>query len=74
MCTAACSRCNDILHPRRWLAHCPPPQAEEEYFAVKWSVDGESGAPLLLLAGKRALLHVINCATGVLEAVGVHKR
>lgn len=44
-------------------------QADEEYFVVKWSVDTETGAPLLLLAGKRALLHVINCATGTLEVV-----
>lgn len=34
---------------------------------------------MLLLAGKCALLHVVNCATGTLEAVrqgagGVHRR
>ncbi len=44
-------------------------QADEEYFACKWSVDEATGAPLLLLAGKNALLHVINCATATLEAV-----
>ena len=44
-------------------------QEDEEYFACKWSVDAGTGAPLLLLAGKNALLHVIDCATGTLEAV-----
>ncbi|GAB4817599.1 hypothetical protein N2152v2_004645 [Parachlorella kessleri] len=41
---------------------------DEEYFACKWSLDASTGAPLLLLAGKNALLRVINCATGTLEA------
>lgn len=39
----------------------------EEYYASRWTVDSTTTAPLLLLAGKNALLHVINCATATLE-------
>lgn len=50
--------------------HCPCPprlQASEEYFVCAWSLDEASGAPLLLLAGKKGLLLVVNALTGALE-------
>ena len=37
-----------------------PLQAEEEFFACKWTVDVETGAPLLLLAGKNSVLRVLD--------------
>ncbi|KAI7839483.1 hypothetical protein COHA_006750 [Chlorella ohadii] len=42
--------------------------ASEEYFVCAWSVDEASGAPLLLLAGKKGLLLAVNALTGALEA------
>jgi WD40 repeat protein len=53
------------------LNTCPPPcclpQTSEEYYACTWSLDVDSGAPLLLLAGKNGVLVVVNVATGSLE-------
>jgi hypothetical protein len=43
----------------------------EEFFVCAWTADVASGAPLLLLAGKLGLLQVVNCLTGVLEAVSI---
>lgn len=42
-------------------------QTSEEFYAVAWSVDTASCAPLLLLAGKHGLLLVVNPLTGTLE-------
>lgn len=42
-------------------------QANEEYFVCAWSLDEASGAPLLLLAGKKGLLLAVNALTGTLE-------
>ena len=39
----------------------------EDYYVCAWSIDTATGAALLLLAGKSAVLKVINCATGTLE-------
>lgn len=44
-------------------------QKDEEFFACKWSVEPRSGAPLLLIAGKRGLLKVLNCVTESLHWV-----
>lgn len=44
-------------------------QKEEEFFACKWSVEERTGAPLLLIAGKKGLLKVLNCVTETLEWV-----
>ena len=44
-------------------------QKEEEFFACKWSVEERSGAPLLLIAGKKGLLKVLNCVTESLQWV-----
>ncbi|CAL5223285.1 g5773 [Coccomyxa viridis] len=38
----------------------------EEFYAVKWSVNVSTGAPLLLLAGKRGLLKVLDTETETL--------
>ena len=35
-------------------------QADEEFFACKWTVDKETGRPLLLLAGKNSVLRVLD--------------
>ena len=35
-------------------------QADEEFFACKWTVDVETSAPLLLLAGKNSVLRVLD--------------
>ncbi|KAF6256917.1 WD40-repeat-containing domain protein [Scenedesmus sp. NREL 46B-D3] len=40
-----------------------PKGEEEEFFCCKWTIDRASHAPLLLLAGKLALLRVVNCST-----------
>ncbi|EIE27269.1 fertilization-independent endosperm protein 2, partial [Coccomyxa subellipsoidea C-169] len=40
---------------------------QEEFFACKWSVDPDTGDPLLLIAGKKGLLKILNCATQKLE-------
>ena len=42
--------------------------SEEEYYICRWSLDTRTGAPWLVVAGKKALLVVINCATGMLDA------
>ena len=44
-------------------------QENEEFYACKWSVNPETGAPLLLLAGKRGLLKALDCSTEELSAV-----
>lgn len=44
------------------------PQASEEYFVCAWSLDPATGAPLLLLAGKRGVLLAVDAATGRLAA------
>ncbi len=44
-------------------------QENEEFYAVKWSVNVSTGAPLLLLAGKRGLLKVLDCETEALTRV-----
>ena len=46
-----------------------PAQENEEFYACKWSVNPETGAPLLLLAGKRGLLKALDCSTEELSAV-----
>ena len=38
----------------------------EEYYVCKWSIDIRTGAPLLLLAGKNAVLQVFDLVTGQL--------
>jgi polycomb protein EED len=43
----------------------------EDFYCCAWSVDTPTGAPLLLLGGKNALLQVVNCATGWLDAVSL---
>ena len=53
--------------PRPPAAPLPPPQASEEFFVCARTVEPTSGAPLLLLAGKKGLLLVVNPATGTLE-------
>jgi hypothetical protein len=45
------------------------PQAQEEYYVCKWSINTENGALLLLLGGKNGLLQILNTATGYLEGV-----
>lgn len=52
--------------PLACLSH-PGVQASEEFYAVAWSADTITGAPLLLLAGKNGLLLVVNPLTGALE-------
>lgn len=42
--------------------------ASEEYYICRWSLDTRSGAPWLVVAGKKGLLLVINCITGMLDA------
>ena len=44
-------------------------QENEEFYACKWSVNVRTGAPLLLLAGKRGLLKALNCETEELSMV-----
>ena len=44
-------------------------QENEEFYAVKWSVNVTTGAPLLLLAGKRGLLKVLDTETEALTRV-----
>ena len=44
-------------------------QENEEFYACKWSVNVRTGAPLLLLAGKRGLLKALNCDTEELSMV-----
>ena len=39
-------------------------QPEEEYFVCAWSLDVDTGAPLLLLAGKNGVLLAVNSLTG----------
>lgn len=39
----------------------------EEFYLCRWSHDTRTGASLLVLAGKNALVRVVNCATGMLE-------
>ncbi|KAI3433388.1 hypothetical protein D9Q98_003204 [Chlorella vulgaris] len=39
----------------------------EEFYTCAWSLDTDSGAPLLLLAGKNGQLLVVAAGTGVLE-------
>ncbi|PSC76443.1 Polycomb group FIE2 [Micractinium conductrix] len=41
---------------------------EEEYFVCAWSLDVDTGAPLLLLAGKNGVLLAVNSLTGSLDA------
>ncbi|KAK9907286.1 hypothetical protein WJX75_000704 [Coccomyxa subellipsoidea] len=41
--------------------------AQEEFYACKWSVDTATGDPLLLIAGKKGLLKILNCTTQKLE-------
>jgi hypothetical protein len=36
---------------------------EEDFFCCKWTIDRDTRDPLLLLAGKLALLRVVNCTT-----------
>ena len=48
---------------------CCSVQENEEFYACKWSVNPETGAPLLLLAGKRGLLKALDCSTEELSAV-----
>ena len=38
-------------------------QESEEFYACKWSVNVHTGTPLLLLAGKRGLLKVLDTQT-----------
>ena len=44
-------------------------QENEEFYAVKWSVNMSTGAPLLLLAGKRGLLKVLDTEKEALTRV-----
>ncbi len=46
-------------------------QENEEFYAVKWSVNVSTGAPLLLLAGKRGLLKVLDTETETLTRVSM---
>ncbi|EFN59201.1 hypothetical protein CHLNCDRAFT_19370 [Chlorella variabilis] len=41
--------------------------SSEEFYACCWSLDCDSGAPLLLLAGKSGQLVVVNALTGTLD-------
>ena len=36
-----------------------------------WSQRSDSGAPLLLVAGKHGMIHVLDCQLGALHMVGV---
>jgi hypothetical protein len=49
--------------------HEMAPQKDEEFFVVAWSVRPGSGAPLLLAAGKKSVLHAIDCGTQTLVMV-----
>lgn len=40
---------------------------QEEFYVCKWTIDTDTGAPLLLLAGKTAAVRVINCHSEALE-------
>ena len=51
-------------------AIAPHLQATEEYYVCAWSLDVASGAPLLLLAGRKGLLLAVNALTGALEVSG----
>jgi hypothetical protein len=41
----------------------------EDFYTCAWSVDTATGCPMLLVAGKNAMLQVVNVATGWLETV-----
>eukprot|EP00877_Chromochloris_zofingiensis_P000785 jgi/Chrzof1/10707/Cz05g09160.t1 len=36
---------------------------EEDYFACQWSIHEATGAPLVLIAGKQAIIRVIDCSS-----------
>lgn len=60
-CWGAASNSSPPLDP----VHSP--QTSEEFYTCAWSLDTDSGAPLLLLAGKNGQLLVVAAGTGVLE-------
>ncbi len=66
-CPAAILSCLTKGEYRPCAPPLPPLQASEEYFVCAWSVDEASGAPLLLLAGKKGLLLAVNALRGALE-------
>ena len=47
-------------------------QDEEEFYVCKWSINESTGAPLLLLAGKKGVLRIIDCKEEKLVEVGKH--
>lgn len=66
-----------VFHPDHCHVLCMQQTAKhEEFFCCKWSMDKASGDPLLLLAGKLALIRVINCITNKavqVTAISTHK-
>lgn len=48
-------------------------QQEEEFFVVAWSMRQGTGAPLLLVAGQKAILQAIDCSTQSLVMVRGHR-
>ena len=47
------------------------PQPSEEFYVCKWSVDPKTGSPLLLLAGHKGVIRVVDCGSATLVHVGV---
>lgn len=48
----------------------PRTQEGEEFYVCAWSQRRDTGAPLLLVAGKHGMIHVLDCQLGALHMVG----